>query len=190
MSTDRLSQVKNFYRRYKRLPTYSEMLRLFKLASKKAIHDIVHHWIEDGLLKLRGNKLAPASKFFGLPLYGVIKAGFPILAEENKEYLTLDEYLINDPASSFILRVSGDSMVNVGIFDGDMVIVEQKRQPLPDDIVLAEIDREWTLKIYKKDQLKRKPYLVAANPKYPPFYPKHELLIHGVIAGVVRKLAN
>ena len=189
-AVDRLSQVKNFYRKYKRLPTYSEMLQIFKLASKKAIHDIVHRWIEEGLMKVKGNKLAPASKFFGLPLYGLIKAGFPILAEENKEYLTLDEYLINDPASSFLLRVSGDSMINAGIFDGDMVIIEQKRQPLPDDIVLAEIDREWTLKIYKKDQIKRKPYLIAANPKYPPFYPKQELTIHGVVAGVVRKLTN
>lgn len=187
---DRLDLVKKFYRKYNRLPSYSEMLRIFKLASKKAIHDVVHKWIDEGLLRIDGNKLAPASKFFGLPLFGLIKAGFPIMADENKQYLSLDEYLIDDPASSFLLKVSGDSMIDAGIFEGDVVIIKRSREALPGDIVLAEIDREWTLKIYKRDRIKRKAYLEAANTKYPPFYPKQELTIHGIVRGVIRKLAN
>ncbi|MBI3619560.1 LexA family transcriptional regulator [Candidatus Roizmanbacteria bacterium] len=189
-SVDRLAMIKRFYRKYNRLPSYSEMLRLFHFASKKAVHLVVHKWIEEGLLKIDSNKITPTLRFFGLPLFGMIKAGFPILAEEDRQYLTLDEYLINDPNSSFLLKVSGDSMINAGIFDGDVVVVEQKREPVPGDIVLAEIDREWTLKIYKKDRRHRLAYLEAANPKYPPFYPTQELKIHGVIGGVVRKLAN
>lgn len=188
--SNRLSQLKKFYRKYHRLPSYSEMLRLFRLASKKSIHDLVHQWIEEGLLQKTGNKLSPTANFFGLPLYGMVKAGFPILSEENRQYFTLDEYLINDPTSSFLLKVSGDSMMNAGIFDGDIVIVEQKRDPAYGDIVLAEIDKEWTLKFYKRDRAKRKLYLEAANPKYPPFYPKQELTIHGVVRGVIRKLVN
>ena len=187
---DRLELVKKFYRRYNRLPSYSEMLRIFRLASKKAIHDIVHKWINEGLLKIDGNKLAPASKFFGLPLFGLIKAGFPIMADENKQYLSLDEYLIDDPTSSFLLKVSGDSMIEAGIFEGDVVIVKRSREAMPGDIVLAEIDREWTLKIYKRDRVKKQAYLEAANSKYPPFYPKHELTIHGIVRGVIRKLTN
>lgn len=187
---DRLDLVKKFYRKYNRLPSYSEMLRIFKLASKKAIHDVVHKWIDEGLLRIDGNKLAPASKFFGLPLFGLIKAGFPIMADENKQYLSLDEYLIDDPASSFLLKVSGDSMIDVGIFEGDVVIIKRSREAMPGDIVLAEIDREWTLKIYKRDRIKKQAYLEAANTKYPPFYPKQELTIHGIVRGVVRKLTN
>lgn len=188
--TDRLEQVKKFYRKYNRLPSYSEMLRIFRLASKKAIHDIVHKWVDEGILRIDDNKLAPASRFFGLPLYGLIKAGFPIMADENKQYLSLDEYLIEDPTSSFLLKVSGDSMMNAGIFDGDVVIIERRKNALPGDIVLAEIDREWTLKIYKRDRVKHTVYLEAANPKYPAFYPRHELVIHGIVKGVVRKLTN
>lgn len=187
---DRLEQVKKFYRKYNRLPSYSEMLKIFKLASKKAIHDIVHKWVDEGILRIEENKLAPASSFFGLPLFGLIKAGFPIMADENKQYLSLDEYLIEDPTSSFLLKVSGDSMMNAGIFDGDVVVIERKKNALPGDIVLAEIDKEWTLKIYKRDRTKRTPYLEAANPKYPPFYPRQELVIHGIVRGVVRKLTN
>lgn len=190
MDNDRLAQVKNFYRKHRRLPTYSEMLQLFKLASKKAIHDIVHKWINKGLFSIENRRIVPVPRFFGLPLYGMVKAGFPIIAEEDRQYLTLDEYLIENPTVSFLLKVSGDSMINAGIFDGDIVVVEQKKEPLPGDVVLAEVDKEWTLKIYKKDRVRKKVYLQAANPKYPPFYPRQELVIHGIVRGLIRKLAR
>lgn len=187
---DRLETIKKFYRKHNRLPSYSEMLRLFRFASKKAVHYIVHKWIEAGILKIENNKISPTSKFFGLPLFGMIKAGFPIMAEEDRQYLTLDDYLIKDLTASFLLKVSGDSMINQGIFDGDIVVIEQKGQPSSGDIVLAEIDNEWTLKIFKIDRKKNIAYLEAANIKYPPLYPKQELKIHGIVRGVVRKLIN
>ena len=185
MKLNYLDNVKSFYKKHKRLPSYSEMLKLFNFTSKNSIFRIVQKWIEEGLMKKEAGKLAPTSRFFSLPLLGMIKAGFPILAEENKDYLTLDEYLIEDPQSSFLLRVSGDSLINVGVFDGDLVIIERKRQANSGDIVLAQIDREWTLKILKKE--KQRAYLASANPKYPPFYPHQELQIHGVVKAVVRK---
>lgn len=190
MNNDRLASIKKFYRKNRRLPSYSEMLKLFNVASKKAVHDIVHHWIEEGFLTMDQNKLAPTSLFFSLPVLGLIKAGFPILADENKDYLTLDEYLIEDPQSSFLLRVSGDSLQGVGIFDGDYVIIEKRHSAFPGDIVLAEIDKEWTLKILKRDRARHVTYLEAANPKYPPFYPRFDLQIFGVVKAVIRKMTN
>ena len=187
MKIDRLGSLKKFYRRNLRLPSYSEMLKLFSLGSKKTIHDIVQKWIAEGMLKKINNKLSPTSKFFSIPLLGVIKAGFPILAEENREYLTLDEYLIRDPQSSFLLKVSGDSLTGAGIFEGDLVVIERKREADTGDIVLAQIDREWTLKIFDKGKggIIR---LRSANPKYPPFLPSEELQVFGVVCAVVRKL--
>src|SRR3990167_4799531 len=182
---NRLNHIKKFYRLHHRLPSYNEMLTLFKLNSKKAIHDIVHKLIEENILQKINNKLSPTSQFFGLPLYGMVKAGYPIIADETKDYFTLDEYMIRDPERSFLLKVSGDSMMNAGIFEGDLVVVEQIHHAYPGDIVLAEIDREWTLKYLKKDRKKRKIYLEAANPKYPPFYPTQELVIRGVVKGVI-----
>ncbi|OGK20375.1 repressor LexA [Candidatus Roizmanbacteria bacterium RIFCSPHIGHO2_02_FULL_37_15] len=182
---DRLTKIKTFYKKHRRLPSYSEMLKLFNFSSKNAVFKIIQKFIESGFLKKEGSKLAPTSKFFSLPLVGLVKAGFPILAEENREYLTLDEYLIDDPQSAFLLKVSGDSLIGLGIFDGDIVIIERKKQATAGDIVLAQIDREWTLKILKKDGIRA--YLESANPKYPPFYPRQELQIFGVVKAVIRK---
>lgn len=187
MIVNRLDILKKFFKKNRRLPSYSEMLGLFGFSSKNSVFKLINKLVSENFLKKEAGKLAPTTKFFALPLFGTIKAGFPILAEENKNYLTLDDYLIEDPASSFLLKVSGDSMTGVGIFEGDIVIIEKKRLPVIGDIVLAQIDREWTLKIFKKDRHRRLSYLEAANPKYPPLYPKQELQIYGVVKAVIRK---
>jgi repressor LexA len=188
MKTDYLSQIKKFYAAYKRLPSYSEMLKLFNLSSKNAVYKIVHKWIEEGLLNKENGKLAPAAQFFSLPLLGMVKAGHPILADENKSYLTLDEYLIADPTSSFLLKVRGDSMIDAGIFEDDLVVIDSKTSAENGDIVLAEVDSEWTLKYLKKH--KNKIFLEAGNSKYPPIHPKRELKVHGVVRGVIRKFRD
>ncbi|MEK7071127.1 MAG: S24 family peptidase [Patescibacteria group bacterium] len=184
----RLDSLKRFYKKKRRLPSYSEMLQLFGVNSKNSIFKIIKLFVEEGFIKKESGKLSPTSKFFQLPLLGLVKAGFPILAEEDKKYITLDDYLIGDPVSSFLLTVSGDSLMDLGIFEGDIVIVERRKNAQTGDIVLAEIDRSWTLKIFRKDKTTGKPYLIAANAKYPPFYPREELIIHGVIKALVRKI--
>lgn len=188
MKTDRLDILKRFYKKHHRLPSYGEMLRLFGFSSKNSVFKVVKQFVEQGVLQKYNGKLAPASRFFSLPLLGLVKAGFPILAEEDKKYLTLDEYLIDDPISSFLLTVSGDSLIDMGIFEGDIVIIGRQKNASPGDVVLAEIDRQWTLKILQKDNQKKKLFLASANVKYPPFYPHEELKIHGVVRAVVRKI--
>lgn len=84
-----------------------------------------------------------------------------------------------------MIRVSGDSMIDAGIHAGDIVVVDKGKHPKVDDIVVAEMDREFTLKYLKKN--KRGHYLHSGNPKYPDFYPREELKIFGVVIGVVRK---
>ena len=190
MITDKLNALKKFYYRHKRLPSYSEMLKIFGFSSKNAVFKTITKFVDEGLLKKDNGKLSPTNKFFALPLVGIVKAGHPILAEENKEYLSLDDYLIGDPQLSFLLKVSGDSLSGIGIYDGDIVIVEKKNQANLDDVVLAQVDSEWTLKILKMDRQKRKNFLMPANPKYPPIFPKSELLIFGVVRGLVRKIVN
>ncbi len=182
-----LDKVRAFYKQNRRLPSYSEMLEIFGLSSKNSIYKLVQKWMDDGFVQKDGsNKLAPTKKFFAVPMLGLIKAGYPILAEENKNYVSLDEYLIEDPQSSFLLKVSGDSMVDAGIFDDDIVVIERKQDASQGDIVLAEIDREWTLKILRKD-MNGRTYLEAANQKYPFFYPKADLKVHGIVKAVIRK---
>ena len=186
MEQDILTPLKRYFRLNKRLPSYSEMLHIFGVASKRTIYKYVQELIDDGFLKKLNGKISPTKQFFGTPLLGNIQAGYPLLAEQNKSYLTLDDYFIEKPDNSFLLRVNGDSMINAGIFDGDLVVVEQKGSWGAEDVVLAEIDNEWTLKILKK--VNGKAHLEAANPAYPPFYPRQELKIHGVVRAVLRKM--
>ncbi len=186
--TGRLGQVKKFYRDARRLPTYSEMLKMFGLSSKNAVFKIVKKWVKEGFIEKKDEKLAPTGKFFSIPLLGVIKAGFPVISEEDKNYLSLEEYLIEDPNKTFLLKVSGDSMIDAGIYEGDIVVVQRQKDARPGDVVLAQIDHEWTLKIYQIDKKKNITYLLAANSNYPPFYPHNELQIHGIVRAVVRKL--
>jgi len=188
MIDERLGAIKKFFRKNRRLPSYSEMLKLFNISSKNAVFKIINKLIELGFIEKDSKKLSPTKKFFALPLLGVIKAGFPIMAEENKDYLTIDDYLIENPQTSFLLKVSGDSMTGVGIFEGDIVIIERKKEANIGTIVLAQIDNEWTLKILKTDRKKHINYLEAANPKYPPFYPINDLQIYGIVKGVIRKI--
>ena len=84
-----------------------------------------------------------------------------------------------------ILKVSGDSMSEAGILPGDMVIVDKGKSPKTGDIVIAEVDGEWTIKYLRKRG--KKISLVPANPKYIPITPKKELVIGGVVTAVVRK---
>ena len=76
-------------------------------------------------------------------------------------------------------------MVDAGIHQGDLVIVERGRAPKDRDIVIAQVDGEWTMKYYEKhgDQIK----LIAANKKYSPIIPKRELVVGGVVTAVIRK---
>ncbi len=121
-----------------------------------------------------------------LPLFGPIAAGFAAPVEEQaEEKVSLDEYLVRDRSSTFLLKVKGDSMINAGIHQGDLVIVERGREPKINDIVVGVLDSEYTLKRLKRD--KGKYYLQAENPDYPDLYAMDELQTAGVVVGIVRK---
>jgi len=124
----------------------------------------------------------------GLPvkLLGTVEAGFPSPAEEElADNLSLDDLLIQNPEATFLLKVSGDSMSEAGILPGDMVLVDKGEQPKSGDIVIAEVDGEWTMKYLKKRG--ESVVLIPANPKYQLIRPRKELKIAGVVTAVVRK---
>lgn len=185
MIDKRLEKTRTFYKHFKRLPTYSEMLEMFRLSSKNAIFKIVQKWLHKGIVVKISDKLTPTQKFFSLPLVGQVKAGFPTISDEENNFLSIDDYLIDNPAASFMVKVDGDSLSGLGIMPGDLAIIEKRTDAKNGEIILARIDREWTMKILKKEQ--GKVYLESANSKYPRFSPHEELEIMGVITGVIRK---
>jgi len=110
-----------------------------------------------------------ATKRFRIPLLNdSVSAGFPSPADDyTEENIDLNEHLISNPFSTFFLRVRGDSMINAGIKDKDLIIVDKSLIAKPGNIVIAMIDGEFTIKrlSIKNDEL----YLKAENHNYPDF---------------------
>lgn len=124
-----------------------------------------------------------------IPLYGTIPAGLPTAAEQQPDsYVSVDAAALGLRATSrlFALRVRGDSMQDAAILDGDVVFLTP-RDPRPRDIVAALIDGESTLKRFLVQR--GRPFLRAENPKYPDLLPATELVIQGVMVGLLRRAA-
>ena len=123
------------------------------------------------------------TKRFRIPLLNdSVSAGFPSPADDStEENIDLNEHLISNPFSTFFLRVKGDSMVNAGIKDKDLIIVDKSLIAKPGNIIIAMIDGEFTIKrlSIKNDEL----YLKAENHNYPDFRFKNHIDIQ--IWGVV-----
>lgn len=177
----------SFFTSHKRMPSYSELASLYKFKSKNAAYSLAHTFINKGIIsKDSKGFLIPGNKFFGIQVLGTVQAGFPTFASEDKgEHLSLDEWLINDHDATYLLKVSGDSMINAGILEGDYVVAERTQEYSIGDIVIAEINDEWTMKYLRKKNGKH--YLEAANDEFPDIYPEGELLIHAVVRSSVRK---
>ena len=185
----KVNALRAFFRRERRMPGYNEMLKLFNYRSKTAVHGLILKLAEQGyLLKNRG-KIALTGKALGkVKLLGLVQAGFPSPAEEELiDTVSLDEFLVNRPDATFMLKVSGDSMIDAGIHPGDLVLVERGIEPKSNDIVIAQVDGEWTMKYFVKDNNGVR--LEPANRNYKTIRPRNSIEIAGVVRTVIRKYA-
>ena len=133
------------------------------------------------------HRLKPGKRFFERELAeSTVQAGYPTPAlEEKTEALTIDDFLVEKPSETVLVKVKGDSMVDAGIMAGDMVVVAKRSTANIGDIVVAMIDNEFTLKTLG---LENNQYvLVPANKAYPVLRPPQGLEIFGVVVGQFRK---
>ncbi|KXK08898.1 MAG: LexA repressor [Microgenomates bacterium OLB22] len=182
-----VTKIRAYFRQNKRLPTYQEIADLCGFASKNAAFKLTQKLIDAGYLsKDEKGRLIPLRLFAPLPNMGIVKAGFPTPAEEELDsVMSLDEYLVDHPEATFMLKVSGDSMIEAGIQPGDTVLIEKGKKPKDGDIVVACVDSEWTMKYYHLEQ--GQIVLVPANGRYEKIVPKESLELAGVVVSVVRK---
>ena len=130
--------------------------------------------------------LIPKKLFGEVRVLGTVEAGWPSPAEEElTDTMSLDEWLIRNKEATYILKVKGDSMIDAGIMDGDMVLLERGREAKDGDIVVAEIDGAWTMKYLSKKG--KQVTLEPANKKYKTIIPKEELKVAAVVMAVIRK---
>jgi len=183
----RIRDISRFYYQKGRMPSFSEIGEIVGMSSKNAVYKLVNRLEQLKVLERdRKGKLIPRSIAAPVKMLGTVEAGFPSPAEEELvDTLSLDDLLIQNPEATFLLKVSGDSMSGAGILPGDMVLVDKGETPKSGDIVIAEVDGEWTMKYLKKRG--ESVALMPANPKYQPIRPKKELKIAGVVTAVLRK---
>jgi repressor LexA len=164
------------------------MLELFGYKSKNAVFGLLAKLEEAGYVAKDSNgRIALLNKLTGtVRILGSIAAGFPTQEEQQEtDAITLDEYLVKNPDNTYMLTVRGDSMIDAGIMPGDIVLVEKGPRPNQNDIVVARVDDEWTLKYYVRDNAGVR--LEPANPKYKFIRPLRSLEIGGVVRAVIRK---
>ncbi|HTK33547.1 MAG TPA: transcriptional repressor LexA [Candidatus Paceibacterota bacterium] len=190
MSYDSYKQkILNFYRDNKRMPAYQEIMSLVGFKSKNAVYKLINKLVADEVLdKDSRGRLIPNQLVGEVPLLGLVEAGFPTLAEEHVlDTMNIDQYLIGDKNKdkTYMLEVKGDSMIEAGINEGDLVIAVKGGEPKDGDIVIADVDGGWTMKYFRKKG--NTVFLEPANKKYKPIYPEVSLSIAAIVRGVIRK---
>ena len=192
-----LNYIVEFQKKRGYSPSLSDLALAFGVSSKNAVAKVVNALVREGQIekdpkgriKIVEMQSAPKKvEPMMLPLFGPISAGFAAPVEEQaEEMLNVGDYILPGKAQSntFLLRVKGDSMIEAGIHEGDLVIVERGKEPRAEDIVVGVLDGEFTLKRLKK--AKGKYYLQAENSTYPDMYALEELEVAGVVRGVIRK---
>lgn len=191
-----LKFIEEYQLAYGKSPTLREMREHFNVSSDnsilkhlKALREKGYINKDDtprgiGLLQSVKQKLTGGS--MSLPILGSIPAGGPVMSDEYiNGWMNVGEDLAKKADDHFMLEVTGNSMIDAGIFEGDLVIVNTKKEPRDGDIVVALIDSGNTLKrLIKKEG---KTYLKAENKDYKDIYPANELSVQGVVTSLVRQ---
>lgn len=184
---DQKNKIISFYREHKRMPGYKELMEILGFKSKNAVFKLVNKLVELGVVKKdREGHIIPNKLFGEAPLVGLVEAGIPTPAESQwLDTLSLDEYLLDKRGETFLLEVKGDSMIEEGIHEGDLVVALRADDAKDGEIVIAYVDGGWTMKYLRKKG--SRVYLEPANKKYKPIYPEYDFKISAVVKGVIRK---
>jgi repressor LexA len=201
MLTDRQRSVLDFIQSEQRekgiTPSTREIQNHFGFASQTSVMQYLSTLERKGFLDRHARKaralVTPVQKvrITDIPIYGQIPAGMATLTEQTVlGHVSLDARSANASrnARMFALKVRGDSMVNAHILDGDVVILDDRKEARNGDIVAALIDGETTLKRFVIEH--GRPYLRAENPRYPDQRPAHDLRIQGVMVSLIRRQPN
>ncbi len=175
-------------------PSLEEIAAHFNLASVATVHKHVQHLVEKRLLRKAWNRSRsiepvepPSLGLVSLPLLGSVAAGMPIEAVEVAETIDVPSEFVSKRGESFVLRVSGDSMIEDQICDGDYVIVESRSEASDGDTVVALVrGSDVTLKKLYRDGPKVR--LEPANAALDAIeVPAEDVLVRGVVRGLIRR---
>jgi len=201
--TDRQKEILGFIQEYVELnnfpPTYREIGQKFKIVSTFGVKRHIDALVKKGYLNssnnlsrtlslvINNNPIKRDSNYIEIPVVGRVAAGQPILAQENIEgNFVIDKNFLRSRTECFGLKVKGDSMINAGIMEGDLVIIQPQKEAVNGDIVVALINDEATMKRFSI--IDGKIYLIPENENYEPIIIENneEFSIVGKVIGVFR----
>ncbi|WP_297505453.1 S24 family peptidase [Ferrovum sp.] len=183
-----LAKLQDYYASHRVIPSYTRLLELFDFVAKSGIKKVMERLECAGLLtRTPDGDWAPTDQFFERPiLMQRVPAGIPVSTEnEIPDPVHIDRLLIQHPSQTVLIRVKGDSMIDAGIVDGDLAVIERRSRANSGEIVIAIVDEEFTLKRLAHDD--KGYFLEPANPNYSVIRPQGKLEIYGVMVGLVRK---
>ena len=185
---DYLGKLQDYYADQKILPSYAAIAQLLGFKSKNAVTALVARLkLLNFIESASDGRLKPGRRFFDRVLAeSTVQAGFATAAlSDRSDSLSIDDYLIERPSDTVLITVKGDSMIDAGIFQDDVVIIEKKQAANIGDIVVAIVDNEFTLKTLGREG--KEFVLYPANKAYPTIHPHGQLEIFGVVVGQFRK---
>jgi repressor LexA len=182
-----LGALRDYYAKYRALPSFSAIAKLVGLKSTSAVSAMVDRMkLENYLDSSPDKRLIPGKLFFEREILDTVQAGSPRPANDSRgDAMSIDEYLIESPSRTIMLSVKGDSMTDAGILNGDTVIVKKGAPSQVGDIVVAIVDNEFTIKYLAHD--KTGFYLQSGNIGYSNIRPKDHLEVFGLVVGMFRK---
>lgn len=178
-------------------PTRSEIAMRMGFKSPNAAEEHLRALARKGAIEIvpgtsRGIRL-PISEQLGLPIIGQVAAGSPILAQESiADYCKIPPELFS-PAADYLLTVKGTSMIDVGIFEGDLLAVHKTTRANNGDIIVARIDDEVTVKRLQTTRSRYRVNLIAENVEFAPIevdLRSRQFAIEGVSVGVIRRMQS
>lgn len=176
-------------------PTRADIARELGFKSANAAEEHLKALARKGAIEMiagasRGIRIPNMEADKGIPIVGQVAAGNPILAQEHiEDYCEMPASFFR-PSADYFLRVRGDSMIDIGIFDEDLLAVHRTSHAENGDIVVARIDDEVTVKRLKKTRSKFQIVLLPENEDYQPIevdLRQQEFAIEGLSVGVVRR---
>jgi len=183
-----LEKLQDYYAEHKVIPSYSVLASLWGISAKSWVSECVRRFEEAGYLDWTPDRqLKPGARFFERRLADQpVQAGLPNPAiADGYDLITIDDHLIRVPSKTCLVRVKGESMIEAGILDGDLLVVEQQANANVGDVVVAIVDNEFTVKYLARER--NDFVLKPANKAFPVIRPRGRLEIFGVMAGLVRR---
>lgn len=181
-----LAQLQDYYARHRLIPSYARISELLGFSTKTAAAALVKRLQAAGYLQQTPDRrLSPTPRFFERPrAIASVRAGLPEqVLDAAADMVSIDELLVQRPSRTFFVPISGDSMRDAGLLEGDTAVCEQGRQARPGDIVVAVVDSELTIKTLVAEG--KRLVLRPENPDYPILRPDPLQLI-GVVTGSFR----